>query len=450
MEPRLRSNLRFSLTDGLAYSLMVGLGESFFSAFVLARGHGEVAASLIATAPLFVGSLIQLSGPKMTTLMGSLRRWMLTVAAVQALSLLILALFSQTSSGYGAIFLVCTLFWTAGLAAGPAWNAWLIQLIPPRVRTGFFASRSRWCHLFIFLGLVAGGVILHETKRHDQVMMGFALAFTLAALARFVSTWALAQHEAPPINTLSEGPLHLKAMNRKFQSSALRPLMIFLLLFQGATHISSSFFTPFMLQQLHLDYATYMALLAAALLSRFVALAFARDWIERWGLRRVFVASVFLIAPMPALWNLTDSVGVLLTLQSLSGIGWGFFELVAFLTLFNELPAKDRSHLLTYFNLLQTSGIVLGAIAGSLLFQALEPVTLKYQMVFGISTACRFLACLALPGMPWELIRLRSWIELRPISVRAHGGLLARPILVRIPFLRRRRQKPLPESRPPR
>jgi hypothetical protein len=442
MDQHIRSDLRYSLIDGLAYSLMVGLGESFIAAFVLARGHGEVSASLISTAPLFVGAILQLAAPAGIAFLGSFRAWVLLVASLQTVSLLALATFTFTDLGYGIIFLICTVFWGAGLAAGPAWNAWVAQLIPARVRTGFFATRSRWCHLFTFFGLMGGGFILQTFENRHAPMIGFMIVFSTAAIFRLVSIKALALQSHPKALTVSPEIPSLRSMNRMFRQSSLRSFMIFMLLVHSGANICSSLFTPFWLKHLSLSYSTYMALLACALVSRFVALAYARPLIERWGLRNICLASLALIAPLPLFFTWTDHLPMFFLFQVASGIGWGFFELVTFLTLFNELPGRDRSSLLTYFNLLQTSGIVLGAIVGATLFKVFGSGWMGYEVVFSVSAFCRLAACAGLPGMPWHLVRLRTWIELRPISVRAHAGLLARPILVRIPFPRRRQPKP--------
>src|SRR5579863_5101065 len=59
----LRKNLRNSVSDGAAFSVMVGIGETYFPAFVLALGMGEIAAGLIASIPLLVGAILQMISP---------------------------------------------------------------------------------------------------------------------------------------------------------------------------------------------------------------------------------------------------------------------------------------------------------------------------------------------------------------------------------------------------
>jgi hypothetical protein len=59
----LQKNLRASVGDGTCYGLMVGLGETYLPAFVLAVGLGEVTAGLAASLPQLAGGIMQMISP---------------------------------------------------------------------------------------------------------------------------------------------------------------------------------------------------------------------------------------------------------------------------------------------------------------------------------------------------------------------------------------------------
>ena len=84
-ESRVRKDLNASVADGVGASVMIGLGESYVSAFALAVGTGEVVAGLLSTVPLLAGAVLQLIGPRAVARVGSLRRWVMACAALQAL-----------------------------------------------------------------------------------------------------------------------------------------------------------------------------------------------------------------------------------------------------------------------------------------------------------------------------------------------------------------------------
>ena len=60
---QLRRDLRAIVGDGVAFSVMVGAGESYIPAFALAAGLGEITAGLVATLPMLVGAAFQLVTP---------------------------------------------------------------------------------------------------------------------------------------------------------------------------------------------------------------------------------------------------------------------------------------------------------------------------------------------------------------------------------------------------
>ena len=79
-------DLQSIVADGVLFSVMVGLGESYVPAFALALGFGAVSASLLATLPMLAGGVIQLITPAAIRRLGSYRRWVVLCAQLQALS----------------------------------------------------------------------------------------------------------------------------------------------------------------------------------------------------------------------------------------------------------------------------------------------------------------------------------------------------------------------------
>src|SRR5215207_2022114 len=89
-KPRIspRRDMRASIGDAAAYSLMVGIGETYFAAFALALGTGETFAGLIATLPMLAGASLQLATPWALRRLRSYRAWVVLCASLQAAALL--------------------------------------------------------------------------------------------------------------------------------------------------------------------------------------------------------------------------------------------------------------------------------------------------------------------------------------------------------------------------
>ncbi len=79
-------DLRASMADGMAFGGMVGIGETFLPAFVLAVGLGEITAGLAGSLPLLAGGLMQMVSPFGVRFLQSHRRWVVLCAFLQAAS----------------------------------------------------------------------------------------------------------------------------------------------------------------------------------------------------------------------------------------------------------------------------------------------------------------------------------------------------------------------------
>src|SRR5262245_9479338 len=151
----LRSNLFSGYVDGAFFSLMVGTGETYLAAFVLALSMGEVTAGLITSVPMLAGAVMQLVSPMMVRRLGSHRRWVIASAAVQAASFI--PLIAAAIVGHiptAAVFALAAIYWGSGMATGPAWNTWMNGVVPPRLRAHYFARRSRGAQVAVLLGVV--------------------------------------------------------------------------------------------------------------------------------------------------------------------------------------------------------------------------------------------------------------------------------------------------------
>ncbi|MGE0708651.1 MAG: MFS transporter [Planctomycetota bacterium] len=420
---QLRRDLRSALGDGVGYSAMVGLGETFVSAFALAVGVGEVAAGLLSTVPLVAGATLQLVAPWGVARLGSLRRWVVACATIQGLSFLpLVAAALRGSCSAPLLFLVMSVYWAAGLSAGPSWNAWMEVLVPARLRPTFFAQRGRACHLATLTALGVAAAVLHLGARLSAPLQAFAALFAAAGLARLVSASFLARQgeAAPP--ALAGPPL------RETLRGPAGWLLGYMLTLQLAVYLAVPFFTPFMLDQLRLGYAEFTAVTATAFLARIASLPLTARLVKRFRAERVLLAAALGVTPLSALWVVSGSLPYLLLLQLVGGVAWGAYELTTFLLLFETIPRERRVAMLTWFNLANSLAVVLGSLLGGALLTGLGTDRAAYLGVFVVSSGLRLLAYPLLAK-----VRLRARPEaalppLRTLAVRPGAGTLDRPV----------------------
>ncbi len=408
----LRRNLTAMNADGFSFSVMVGIAETYLPAFMLARGFGELNAALIATLPVLLGSVLQLAAPAALQWFGCYRRFVVTAALVQSLSVLMLMVLAL-SDGAGAwmVFLPATLYWAAGLATGPAWNLWAEKLVPKRIRSGFFARRSRLCHVGVLLGLVSGGLVLRWSVETPWNVLAFSLLFGVGAAGRFVSAAMLARQTQVRMANRDEREadsipvprvsllLRLWASRRGlFRTGTAGRLVLFLMLVQTAVHISGPYFNPFMLRILKLSWVEYMGLLSLGFVGKMLSLPWAGRFANRFGSDRLLWVGSLGIVPISALWFVSQELWFLGCLQILSGLVWGCYELAMLLQFFRQIPVERRIAVLTIYNVGNSAAMVLGTLLGALILNRFNRSFDGYLLVFVASGCCRAVSLLALPG----------------------------------------------------
>jgi MFS family permease len=430
---QLRRNLRAMTGDGVAFSLMVGAGETYLPAFALALGLGEVAAGLVAAVPLLAGAVLQLAGPWAVRRLRSHRRWVLLCAAVQAASFapLVAAALSGSMSRVW-LFVVATVYWGAGLGTGPAWNTWVATLVPARMRPSFFTYRSRLAQGAVLAGVVCGGAALHVGEEHARVFSVFAGLFFVAGLCRLVSVAFLTRQTEPEPLPPSQRGVGLRELVAKARRANDGRLLLYMLVVQIAVQLSGPFFTPFMLEELRFTYGSYLMLISTSFAAKMVALPLLGTVANRFGAQRLLYASGVGIVPLAALWIVSDNLWYLLAVQVVAGTTWAGYELATFLLLFEHIDQSQRTSILTLFNLANAVATVAGAVTGGVILNALGEDRGAYLGLFAISSASRVLS-IALLATLGRMEAEPATVVVRALAARPNTGSVDAPIVASLP-----------------
>lgn len=437
-----RKNLRSSIRDGVLFNLMVGMGETYLPAFVLALGFNQLAAGFIATLPVLFGAFLQLITPYAVSLLKSYKRWVVINAILQGLMFLPLAYAAyEQAIPLPILFLIVAIYWSAGMATGPAWNAWIHTLVPKKVRVGFFSVRTRIAQAGTVLGLVAGGILLEGARASQQVFLGFFTVFSVCFLLRMGSSYQLSrQTEEKDIARQLEKISIPKALE-KISSKNYGKILFYLFALQFGVHFSTSYFTPFMLAQLNLSYFWFMVITASGLGARVVFLPLIRSKMKNVRLDSLLFYAGLGIAPMPAMWLVSDSIAYLICLQIFGGFAWACHELCFFLILFEEIPQKEQTSILSAFNLFQTVAMILGASCGALMLSHFGQSYFAYQAVFVVSSVLRLSSLFFFPSVFQHTRSAGGWLVMRSVAIRPSIGLIERPIIASIQLVNKAQGK---------
>lgn len=393
MKTHHRKNLRLSLIDAFFFSLMVGVGETYFPAFALKAGMSEVLAGFFAIVPMVIGSCIQLLTPKVVRRLPSIKTWVVGVVTFQAVTFVPLVYFSlYPTKNFFLLFMLTSLYWTTGFAVGPTWNFWMGYLVPETVSTQFFARRLRLSQMGILLGLMGGGMLLHWQREAQPQTTMFAILFCIAFLGRAASAWLLSQQDTKADWTFVGAKVSLRrTINNFISHKEYQRFFGFLFIFYITIFISSPFVAPYFLEKLKLDYRDYMLSLAGLFFGKIFVLPLSKPLIHRYGVKNIFFIGALGIAPLPALWSMSHELWFVVALQTVSGAFWALFEVSLSMIFFNQIRGHEKLPVLTLYNFFNSSAMVIGTLIGGWALGLQHEALQGYYWIFETGSALRVL-----------------------------------------------------------
>lgn len=430
-----RRSLALSVVEGGCYAVMVGLGEAYFVADGVRLGGSSLLLGLLVGLPLATGGLAA------TGVIAGLRRLRrrrpLTAAivVVQALLLLVLALLEKLGATSAPLLLVFVcLHHACGQTCGALWSSWYGDLVPSGIRGSYFARRSRIQHLLTFLALAAGGLLLQGTESQGQPALadgsggdGFALLFLLAGLMRLVSATLLLLSPEP---SFDQPPARgIREVLVAPEQSGVRRMLLAGGAMSFVVYIGSPYFNPFMLENLRLDYRSFMAAAAAQVAAKVLSLRALGRALDAGGPLSVYRLAILLVALIPLPWLFLDGLAGVLAVQAFSGFAWAAHEIAILGMLLSLSESRIRSRIFAAHSLLNGLGQLLGSLLGAAVIMLSAG---SYQAAFSASLAGRLSLALLIPlfiaGLTGRQGPGRGELLLRVVGFRPNGGLIHRPV----------------------
>lgn len=437
----LRANLRHCLIDGFAYCLMLGFAEMYLAKFVHALGLGPLAVGLIATVPMLLGAASGIPGAWILRRLNSFSRFVGGMAALQALALVPLAGLAFAGPAIAGplreagmlwiltilVFLLTTIYFCGSLGGGPAWITVTGHLFPARIRSNYFAMRSRLLQGATFGGLIGFGVIAGEMDRlfagsawlrgsgMDPVLVACGVSFLLAGAARGVSAWHLSRYSEPRDTPREQRVVGLGDFLGRFSRGNDGRFILYALSGGMALQIAQPYANPFMLEVLRPTdtfhgwvvsilggQTPYTMLLASVYLGRVLVLPWAGRLANRLGARRLLWVGGIALSPLALIWIVTDNFGALLLAQFATGMALAVWELGLFLMNYESIAPAERTAMITYYTLSNEAGKTGGSLVGGGLLGLAGKDWNAYALVFCVSAVARLgtLLLLARVGTP--------------------------------------------------
>lgn len=387
-------NQTIGLFEAFFSALMIGAGETYLPAYAISIGLGEVFAGVLATLPIVSGAFLQLLTPQGLLRLQNPKRWVIVTVTLQAMAFIPLILFSlYKAPDFWSLFFVLTLYWGAGFAAGPAWNYWMGRLIEVDAGNQYFSRRAQATQLGVLLGLILGGVALHNKISLLPFAGVFGSLFVIAFAARLLSSLLLsAQHFDQKWMRLPQTGFR-ESLKLFWKHSKKKRFFMLLVPYQASVFITGPFVVPYLLAQVKMDYGTLMVAIASLFFGKIFALQLVNRFGKALSPQKIFLVGAVSIAPLPMFWAASTSHFYIFGLQFVSGMCWALVEVGLSLIFFKDLKESEKVSFTIAYNFLNSLAIIVGTTVGAQLLFWLGSQITAYKILFFVGGFFRILFC---------------------------------------------------------
>jgi len=283
---------------------------------------------------------------------------------------------------------------------GVAWNAWMQECIPVRLRGKYFGFRNRLLYLSLVVFMLAVSGLLAWL---DGALLAFQLLFAGALVMRIVSVFAQQRMQT---SVAGHPPAPEPPWQQQLRLVRSDVMFMRYILFAAVIGFASTLFGPFyavfLLEELHLSAAHINMLLLLGVLGAAISFPAWGRLLDRFGNVPVMIVSL-------VSWQLFNAVYVLIhpgntwllyVINSAGGIFSAGYGIGLFGLLLKLSPGGARTMGMALFVSLSSLTAALGPITGGYLltaaqangFTALE----AYHAAFIVTPILFFLCCLLL------------------------------------------------------
>jgi MFS family permease len=381
--------------------------------------------ALLVALPL-LAQFAQWPGAWVTSRLGPRRAaiWTLTLSRQVLWLLVILPILPVSSLSRERIFLVVAAFTSVFAVLGNnAWNSWMAELVPSRLRGVYFGRRTALCTVGTMAASVLAGLALDAGKARGFTPYALSGAALVASVAGTMTTFLFAR-QYEPIRSANEDALDRRALVGPFVDGSMRRVLIFQILSSCASGLSTVLIPLYLLGELRLSFvqvALYNGGLAAM---RVLTTSRWGAAMDRVGARWVLVLCSLGMSVSSAVWLAPTTqqgawpwIALNVLLAGLFASGQG---LAAFALPLEAAPREGRPYYLAAFS--AAAGVSSGLASsggGWLLGHALPASTqlfgralLPFHWLFVLATGLQLLGVLA--ALQLEDSR-RDRLTLRPV-----------------------------------
>jgi len=396
LEHTLRARgLWISTLEGCCGWAMVGLVQHFYNPYLQALGATERQIGLSSSIPSLAAGTVQFFTPWALARFGTRKAFVATTIFVQAMMFIPMAFTWHLQRDWAvwstvACFSVSTL---AGNIHSAAWQDWMGDLVPKRMRGRYFGTRNRVFASIQLTAAVCGGLLLDKGKAVGVPLLMFSFVWALAALFRMSSSVLMAiQYDPPHTVPQREKTPTFGSFLRTLPSEQFGRFAVFNCIANLCTFFAVPFYAVYMLRQLGFSYTQYATIIIIPIIATIIMMPVWGRIIDRHGSVRPMRACMAALPILTLFWVISDNYYWI----AFIGVGAGAAQSGYLISSFNYsigiLEPSKRVAGIAYSNVMAALSMSLGAACGGIAAPYIPQIFAHpLQSMFMISGVLRFI-----------------------------------------------------------
>jgi MFS family permease len=397
LPPAVQRNLRWFLTDGLFAQVAESISLAYLSLYVLSLGATRGQIGLMTSLASLSAALLLLPGAGLARRADQRQRVALASGTAARAALLLLALIPFALSGQTLVTVAIALAVireTLANLALPAWTALTGDIVPLAWRGRYFGMRNMAMGVVgITTTLLVGRAIVSIGGES-----GYQWALIFAFITGLAATFSFAQIKPPVVAAEAEaapggGAPLLQRLRANPQFIAFCGAAA---VWNFSLYVAGPFFNVYVVERLGGDALSVGWLSVVSSIAALPGQRIFGALTDRWGPRRVQLATTALIPILPIAWLFVREPWHVVPINLLAGFLWAGYLIASLNYLLILAPQDERARFSAVHQMVVMGSLAAGAAVGGWVV-----TEWGYLIVFMLSGIGRWLAALVL----WRFTR---------------------------------------------
>ena len=365
---RRKGSMKSITADGMAYSVMAGLGDAYLPAALVYLGATNFWIGMLTAMPQLFGGAAQVFSLTLLRIVKDRKLIVMAGALFQALSWLpvIALLIWPNEFSVPLIIFFFSLGAGTSLMTNPVWSSWVADIVEQNERASFFANRNRLMQVMLFVATFGGGMLVAQLQVYYAAAAAFGIVFCVSFLARLASAFFHSRTAGVPYEIKLMNEIQMKHLFLLPSYKNELWFLAFVALMNFAVQFSSPFFTPYMLNNLGMGVVEFGILTALSIITKIICFPYWGKAIDRFSNRSVLIATAFMAPLVPLLWLFSGNFWMLAAFQVFSGFIWAGYDSAMFNSALSLVSRELRPSFISKYNAFGCIANAAGAIAGGL------------------------------------------------------------------------------------